>query len=54
MKPMTTHSIRLKPIADKLGGHGGMDAIMNLRVIECLTNGQPLDQNVYEGVSGHQ
>lgn len=41
---------RVKAIAKKHGGHGGMDAIMNYRVIECLRTGQPLDQNVYEGV----
>jgi predicted dehydrogenase len=31
------------------GGHGGMDYIMRARIIECLTQGEPLDQNVYEG-----
>lgn len=41
---------RMKEVAKKHGGHGGMDAIMNYRVIECLRRGQPLDQNVYEGV----
>jgi hypothetical protein len=40
---------RLTNIANTMGGHGGMDAIMNFRVIECLRKGQPLDQNVYEG-----
>ena len=40
---------RMKEVAKKMGGHGGMDAIMNLRVLECLRKGQPLDQNVYEG-----
>ena len=42
---------RLTPVAEKLGlsGHGGMDGIMRLRIIECLQKGLPLDQNVYEG-----
>lgn len=40
---------RLAKIGKKMGGHGGMDAMMNYRVIECLREGQPLDQNVYEG-----
>ncbi|PHI20090.1 alpha-N-acetylgalactosaminidase [Lewinellaceae bacterium SD302] len=30
-------------------GHGGMDGIMMYRIVECLHNGLPLDQNVYEG-----
>ncbi|MCH7227707.1 Gfo/Idh/MocA family oxidoreductase [Haloferula sp. A504] len=41
---------RMQDIAKKHGGHGGMDAIMNFRAIECLRKGEPLDQNVYEGV----
>ncbi len=40
---------RMESVAKKHGGHGGMDAIMNFRAIECLQKGQPLDQNVYEG-----
>ena len=30
-------------------GHGGMDGMMMYRIVECLRNGLPLDQNVYEG-----
>ncbi|MBK1828791.1 Gfo/Idh/MocA family protein [Haloferula rosea] len=41
--------VRMQDIAKKHGGHGGMDAIMNFRAIECLQKGEPLDQNVYEG-----
>ena len=41
--------VRLGELATKMGGHGGMDFIMRYRIIECLRNGQPLDQNVYEG-----
>ena len=33
-----------------MGGHGGMDFIELFRMVECLQNGMPLDQNVYEGV----
>ncbi len=40
---------RLAELAKEHGGHGGMDYIMLYRVIECLHNGEPLDQNVYEG-----
>lgn len=35
--------------AAKGSGHGGMDGLMVYRIIECLRNGLPLDQNVYEG-----
>ncbi|MEW2923116.1 Gfo/Idh/MocA family oxidoreductase [Muricauda sp. ANG21] len=40
---------RLGSLAAKRGGHGGMDFIMRFRIIECLRNGEPLDQNLYEG-----
>lgn len=30
-------------------GHGGMDGMMMFRIVECLRNGEALDQNVYEG-----
>ena len=33
----------------KDSGHGGMDGMMVYRIIECLRNREPLDQNVYEG-----
>jgi predicted dehydrogenase len=33
----------------KGSGHGGMDGIMMYRIVECLQQGQPLDQNIYEG-----
>lgn len=35
-------------LAKKNGGHGGMDFIMLWRIIYCLRNGQPLDQDVYD------
>ena len=34
--------------AKKVGGHGGMDFIMDYRLIYCLKNGLPLDQDVYD------
>lgn len=34
--------------AKKMGGHGGMDFLMDLRLCYCLQNGLPLDINVYE------
>ena len=36
--------------AKKVGGHGGMDFIMDYRLIYCLRNGLPLDQDVYDAV----
>ena len=36
-------------MAKKVGGHGGMDFIMDWRMIDCLRNGLPLDQDVYDG-----
>ncbi|MGV8878375.1 MAG: Gfo/Idh/MocA family protein [Sphingobacteriaceae bacterium] len=38
-------------IAKKVGGHGGMDFIMDWRLIDCLRNGLPLDQDVYDAAS---
>lgn len=35
-------------IAKSVGGHGGMDFIMDWRLIDCLRNGLALDQNVYD------
>ena len=34
--------------ARTVGGHGGMDFIMDYRLIYCLHNGLPLDQDVYD------
>ena len=34
--------------AKKVGGHGGMDFVMDYRLIYCLHNGLPLDQDVYD------
>lgn len=35
-------------MAKKVGGHGGMDFVMDWRLIDCLRNGLPLDQDVYD------
>ena len=35
-------------LAQKVGGHGGMDFIMDLRWVYCLQNGLPLDMDVYD------
>ena len=35
-------------VAKKVGGHGGMDFIMDLRWAYCLQNGLPLDTDVYD------
>lgn len=35
-------------MAKKIGGHGGMDFMMDWRLIDCLRNGLPLDQDVYD------
>jgi hypothetical protein len=40
---------RVGEMAKRVGGHGGMDFIMDWRMIDCLRNGLPLDQNVYDG-----
>ena len=35
-------------LAKKMGGHGGMDFLMDLRLCYCLQNGLPLDMDVYD------
>lgn len=39
---------RIGAMAKKIGGHGGMDFMMDWRLIDCLRNGLPLDENVYD------
>jgi len=39
---------RVGDMARKVGGHGGMDFIMDWRLIDCLRNGLPVDQDVYD------
>ena len=46
--PIVNH---IGAIAKDVGGHGGMDFIMDWRLIDCLRNGLPLDQDVYDAAS---
>lgn len=45
-----THPIitEVGEVAKQVGGHGGMDYIMDYRLIYCLRNGLPLDMDVYD------
>lgn len=42
---------RIGEEAKRNGGHGGMDFIMLWRIVYCLRNGLPLDQDVYDAAS---
>ncbi len=46
--PIVNH---IGEIAKEVGGHGGMDFIMDWRLIDCLRNGLTLDQNVYDAAA---
>lgn len=39
---------KIGEMAKKVGGHGGMDFMMDWRLVDCLRNGLPLDQDVYD------
>ena len=39
---------KLEQAALAAGGHGGMDFVLNWRLIDCLRNGLPLDIDVYD------
>ncbi len=39
---------RVGEMARKVGGHGGMDFMMDWRLVDCLRNGLPLDMDVYD------
>lgn len=39
---------KIGEMAKQVGGHGGMDFMMDWRMIDCLRNGIPLDQDVYD------
>lgn len=45
-----THPIikEIGEMAQDVGGHGGMDFIMDYRLVYCLRNGLPLDMDVYD------
>ena len=38
-------------LAKQIGGHGGMDFLMDWRLIDCLRNGLPLDMDVYDAAA---
>jgi predicted dehydrogenase len=42
---------QLKSRATESGGHGGMDYLMNWRLVQCLLAGRPLDMTVYDAVA---
>jgi hypothetical protein len=42
---------RIGDLAKKVGGHGGMDFLMDWRLIDCLHNGLPLDEDVYDAAA---
>jgi hypothetical protein len=47
---------RVGPQAEKIGGksgydHDGQDTIMDWRMIDCLRNGLPVEQNVYDAAA---
>jgi hypothetical protein len=39
---------RVGEMAKQVGGHGGMDFLMSWRLVDCLRNGLPMDQDVYD------
>ncbi len=45
-EPMFVRELETK--AKEVGGHGGMDYIMDYRLVYCLHNGLPLDMDVYD------
>lgn len=42
---------KAKTLPGNLGGHGDMDFIMLWRIVYCLRNGLPLDQDVYDAAT---
>jgi hypothetical protein len=42
---------KMQDIAKEIGGHGGMDFLMDWRLIDCLRNGLPVDMDVYDAAS---
>lgn len=39
---------KIGELAKQVGGHGGMDFMMDWRLIDCLRNGLPVDMDVYD------
>jgi hypothetical protein len=46
--PVALLTPELKALALEVGGHGGMDFIMDYRLVYCRNNGLPLDEDVYD------
>ena len=42
---------KIGALAKQVGGHGGMDFMMDWRLIDCVRNGIPLDQDVYDAAA---
>lgn len=42
---------KIGELARKIGGHGGMDFMMDWRLIDCLRNGLPVDMDVYDAAA---
>lgn len=42
---------KMQDIAKQIGGHGGMDFLMDWRMIDCLRNGLPMDMDVYDAAA---
>jgi len=42
---------RIGDMAQKVGGHGGMDFLMTWRLIDCLRNGLSMDIDVYDAAA---
>ncbi len=42
---------KIGELAKAIGGHGGMDFMMDWRLIDCLRNGLPVDMDVYDAAS---
>ena len=40
--------VETEKMAKKVGGHGGMDYILDYRLVYCLRHGLPLDMDVYD------
>lgn len=42
---------RVGALAKQVGGHGGMDFMMDWRLVDCLRNGLPMDMDVYDAAA---
>jgi len=42
---------KIGELAKQVGGHGGMDFMMDWRLIDCLRNGLPMDMDVYDAAA---